>query len=222
MRIIDKEITGQDLNELADLYFDRMNRRTKRTDEYFKNSPAGRLKALSGKTNRSKYRKVIQELAENVEHLFVAKPAELVEIHNKLVKIQGNANDLRCKEFKKLIDPVFGYYKRFRNSATRGLVHDWFVALNIATCPYCNRNWISHVDTSGKKDGKFLFDIDHYFPQEKYPYFTLSFYNLIPSCTPCNQRLKKNNELSLNSHIHPFVDDIDGLLKFHIPVTAIS
>ncbi|TCL67476.1 hypothetical protein EV196_10232 [Mariniflexile fucanivorans] len=29
-------------------------------------------------------------------------------------------------------------------------------------------------------------ELDHYYPKSLYPYFGVSFYNLIPSCQSCN------------------------------------
>lgn len=54
--------------------------------------------------------------------------------------------------------------------------------LSLDTCPYCNRNYI-YVLT---KEGKVKPEIDHFLPKSKYPYFGISFFNLIPSCQTCN------------------------------------
>lgn len=49
-------------------------------------------------------------------------------------------------------------------------------------CPYCNRNYIYALD----KKNKIKPQIDHFYPQSKYPFLGVSYYNLIPSCLTCN------------------------------------
>lgn len=50
------------------------------------------------------------------------------------------------------------------------------------TCSYCNRNYIYTT----KKNKEVKPEIDHFFPKSKYPILGLSYFNLIPSCKPCN------------------------------------
>ncbi len=94
--------------------------------------------------------------------------------------------------------------------------------LNVRACPYCNLNYIDAVikedDRSGQKekisnDNKVLREhFDHYLPKSKYPFFALSFYNLIPCCYECNSALKKNKM----TPVHPFEDNFDELAVFEI------
>jgi len=51
--------------------------------------------------------------------------------------------------------------------------------LNLSVCPYCNRNTIYNLKNNTKRTS----ELDHFYPQSKYPYFALSFYNLVPSTT---------------------------------------
>lgn len=55
--------------------------------------------------------------------------------------------------------------------------------LNVRTCPYCNRNYTTFTATKKMRP-----DFDHYYPQSIFPYFALSFFNLIPSCSFCNRK----------------------------------
>lgn len=59
---------------------------------------------------------------------------------------------------------------------------EFIKSINIDTCPYCNRNYIYFLS----KDKKIKPQIDHFYPKSKYPFFAVSFYNLIPSCQTCN------------------------------------
>lgn len=54
--------------------------------------------------------------------------------------------------------------------------------IKIDTCPYCNRNYI-YTTSKNKKTKP---EIDHFYPKSKYPILGFSYFNLIPSCKPCN------------------------------------
>lgn len=63
---------------------------------------------------------------------------------------------------------------------------DEFVKLlGIRLCPYCGRAFIYSVQRVG--DSVMVKpQIDHFLPKSRYPFFALSFMNLIPSCQTCN------------------------------------
>lgn len=73
-------------------------------------------------------------------------------------------------------------------------------ALNIDVCPYCNRQYIFTI-----RKGNGRPQIDHFYPQEEYPYLSCSLYNFIPSCAQCNHQkssiLNKKSDLKTqNNH----------------------
>ena len=55
-------------------------------------------------------------------------------------------------------------------------------------CPYCGRNYIYYAchPTRSNKDTMVKPCIDHFLPKDQYPYLAMCYYNLIPSCTSCN------------------------------------
>ena len=59
--------------------------------------------------------------------------------------------------------------------------------IKIETCPYCNRNYIY----TSKKKQKIKPEIDHFYPKHLYPILGISYFNLIPSCEPCNGQSAK-------------------------------
>lgn len=64
-------------------------------------------------------------------------------------------------------------------------VFNKFIFINnigMDTCPYCNRNYIYSLS----KNRSIKPQIDHFYPKSKYPFFGVSYYNLIPSCETCN------------------------------------
>jgi hypothetical protein len=78
-------------------------------------------------------------------------------------------------------------------------------ALNRSSCTYCNRAYTTTMES--RSGGKLMRpQFDHWFPKSKYPLLAISFYNLIPSCYTCNSSAKGDLELSLNEHIHPYID----------------
>ena len=80
--------------------------------------------------------------------------------------------------------------------------------LNISTCPYCNRNTVYNLNQS---DGR-TSEIDHFYPKGKYPYFAISFYNLIPSCKVCN-KLKMEDEININPYEESFNESFKFLVE---------
>ena len=80
---------------------------------------------------------------------------------------------------------------------------------NIRTCPYCNRQYITAIQNG---DRKVRADIDHFLPKGRYPIFSMSIYNLIPSCKVCNT-LKWHNEFKLDEET-PYEFSLDDIARF--------
>lgn len=76
------------------------------------------------------------------------------------------------------------------------------------TCTYCNRQYtftIGRKHTNKKTVSKIKPQFDHWFAHKQYPLLSLSFYNLIPSCSVCNSSVKGDAHYSLKTHIHPYM-----------------
>lgn len=84
--------------------------------------------------------------------------------------------------------------------------------IDITVCPYCNRQHIGPIHT---KSGKMRGDLDHFFSKSKYPYLSISIYNLVPSCKFCNSSLKHKKEFDIED-LHPYEDNLDDNIKFGI------
>ncbi|CAC9974436.1 hypothetical protein [Flavobacterium panici] len=89
--------------------------------------------------------------------------------------------------------------KKNRIYSTYDLAHK----LNINTCTYCNRMYTKTVIKPQKLTRP---EFDHWFAKSRYPLLALSFYNLIPSCNICNSSIKGSTEMTLATHLHPYVD----------------
>lgn len=79
--------------------------------------------------------------------------------------------------------------------------------LGIRTCPYCNKEYI------GNRGREVMgATLDHFFSRSEYPFFSVSLYNLIPSCNTCNT--VKNDKDSENL-ISPFEEiNVDDCIEF--------
>lgn len=65
--------------------------------------------------------------------------------------------------------------------------NEFIKMLNLRICPYCGRAFIYSVQQSGRKT-VVKPQIDHFLPKSIYPFFALSYMNLIPSCQTCNMK----------------------------------
>lgn len=77
----------------------------------------------------------------------------------------------------------------FITSSTMGLI----------VCPYCNRDYIN------SRDGMLGCQMDHFYSRKKYPLFSISLFNFIPSCGTCNW-LKDTKDLKINPYIKELHD----------------
>lgn len=158
---------------------------------------------------------------------------KFIELSKELEKIIGNKIDISSGSFlekqkcycrklstneKLIIDGIFPYKLFFQKKD-----HDWFYAatlaneLNTPVCPYCNREYINSVRTSkGEKIVGPTFD--HFLSQKDYPFLKLSFYNLIPSCTTCNSRLKNQKEFDFDYFLYPFEESYETLAEFKLGI----
>jgi hypothetical protein len=90
--------------------------------------------------------------------------------------------------------------------------------VNIDTCPYCNRNYIYYLSKSSNIKPQ----IDHFFPKSIYPFFALSYYNLIPSCQTCNGFGAKEEKDPMDEGlINPYLISNDNF-KFTYKIKSVN
>ena len=108
------------------------------------------------------------------------------------------------------------YLKRFSNGLNNFVdkqgnynAYALFELMGVKVCPYCEHEFIEVVEINGQK--RRTMEFDHFFPKgkEEYPGLAMCFYNLIPSCKPCNQ-LKMTNPVAAS----PYDPDIASLSCF--------
>ena len=98
--------------------------------------------------------------------------------------------------------------------------------INVKTCPYCNLSYTLYAEIKhpGKRK-KVIVDkfakmqFDHFYDKKSFPMLSMSLYNLIPSCSICNQGKSAH---SLPLVFHPYVSDIQSLFTFEVvnPLSA--
>lgn len=98
---------------------------------------------------------------------------------------------------------LFTLYERFKKA-------DFIRQLNIKVCPYCNRNYIFNFTKNSKQEA--TAQLDHFFDKKTYPYLAVSIYNLIPSCSTCNQRKSAKKE----DIFYPYRDSFNKKANFRI------
>ncbi|MFZ4400746.1 MAG: hypothetical protein ACOYO1_11985 [Bacteroidales bacterium] len=143
----------------------------------------------------------------NLEALILCSPDDALNhesyIKNNLGITQANFTN----EIKKYINSIIDY------SLFDKYAYDISSKLNVNTCPYCNRNYINTVfDERGGRIIRPTFD--HFFPQTHHPFLALSFYNLIPSCYYCNSSLKSAANITMDTHMHPYIEGFNDDVTF--------
>lgn len=148
---------------------------------------------------------------------FIELSTELKDIIGKPINIAPgfflDRSKTYCQSLSKneklILKEIFPYHLFFQDKD-----HTWFYAaklaeqLNTPVCPYCNREYITSVRTrKGKKVIGPTFD--HFLSQKDYPFLKLSFYNLVPSCTTCNSRLKNQIEFDFDHFLYPFKESYE-------------
>ncbi len=89
---------------------------------------------------------------------------------------------------------------------------EYIKLLDITTCLYCNRNYAFNFTKRNKLNA--TAQLDHFFDKKDYPFLAVCLYNLVPSCSTCNQR-KSTKQVDI---LHPFEDSFDEKAKFRLQI----
>ncbi|MBI5915565.1 MAG: HNH endonuclease [Bacteroidetes bacterium] len=130
----------------------------------------------------------------HLEQLITANPDQLDslrQVHGTQLFWDNNAG--KSTPFGIEVLKIFDY-EGFRTSKKAKWLAD---KLKIKTCLYCNAQYT--VSTGMRIYHTF----DHFFSKKRYPYLSLSFYNLIPACDNCN-RIKSDIDIVLATFRHPY------------------
>ena len=155
---------------------------------------------------RSKSRReFLRYCLENVHAWLLAQPEDLQNVKEK--EIDTRLGKLNEKDRRYVLNKIKWAYNYRENRPI--VLAKW---LNVKACPYCNMQYTLYA--GDKETGeKALFEFDHFLPQSKYPMFSMSLYNLIPSCSVCNNG-KREKEWSMD--YHPYHASIGEKISFRV------
>lgn len=137
-------------------------------------------------------------------------------------------------------------WDQFRNNKTRKNIFKKIIdELGVKVCPYCGRHYVDCIDgedcnvkkNSKKKTKRIIVPcLDHFVAKgakkskvikdnskkknvdaEKYIQYSLSIYNLIPSCYLCNSQFKHDKDVSGSDYeiLYPFKEGFEDNVKFN-------
>lgn len=144
----------------------------------------------------------IKESFKNLDEFINDVNGILVDLYNKMEKIIESSN------INVMIINYHKYKQKYKDSWS---AYDLVLDLGLKTCPYCNRQYVAPMYS---EKGKMRADLDHFFPKFKYPYFSMSIFNLVPACKFCNSSLKGKIDFNYNKNINPYEYGFENLLKF--------
>ncbi|MEB3800184.1 hypothetical protein INQ45_03590 [Flavobacterium columnare] len=92
--------------------------------------------------------------------------------------------------------------------------------LNLKTCFYCNIDFIN-VFQADNGENKNHYTLDHIFPKGEYPFFSISLFNLVPCCSPCNSKFKHTKEFKIDAILTKIVPSseqyaLNDLIEFRL------
>ncbi|MDG2671899.1 hypothetical protein P7M07_02700 [Vibrio parahaemolyticus] len=220
--LVEKSV--EKLNEIATFHLNKVNPLTKKGIPY-KNSLASRLKVAKDKFSSHDY--LTSFCNGNISHqdrlkafvdyflsdgmaglnrVILSSPQNfnsiVDEINSIVIPSDWLSSDGSKSDFYNTISNDVFTYTNYRKSQS---CIDTYKKLlgNQAQCFYCNNCKIDIVRFESGKE-KLLLDLDHFYLKSKYPYFSLSFFNLIPCCSSCNSSVRGDIDFNTEHHINPY------------------
>ena len=147
------------LDSYANLHKDQVNRRLKQVKKngelFYERSISYRLREYA-KTCDVKYSQFFIFLESKLDDLILQEPKELLKTHDELISawldVDCSYTNLRNKIFPDLLEQVFRYDLFRDGTSDSSALISWFNNLNLKTCPYCNRNWMSFVKNDANEN----------------------------------------------------------------------
>lgn len=128
----------------------------------------------------------------------------------KDLAIEHKTND----EIQNLLT-LYKYYKSFSTDWNNKIVD----AVGTRTCLYCNREYI--INYADQTKTKTTAELDHYYPRSLYPFLSISFFNLIPSCKTCNSKLKGDEDTFKKEKeiLYPYQESLNDNTNFKLKIS---
>jgi hypothetical protein len=225
-KVTDKKGTIRTLEEVVDLYWLELQK-----DNYYDNKKSY-LKNLQNRIENfnTKYETKYPTLCKNLKDVVFLKKLicefpDIKEWQSLGLNLSENLSSKTTKKgaktkiitLKDELEGIFNY-KTLRDEYK--ITHWLGEKLNIAVCPYCNvqpLHLLEVTDAKGKKETIQKFQFEHFYPRKYFPFFAISFYNLVPACANCNLR-KSEKDTSTYSLIHPYQDSFHEKCAFSLDI----
>lgn len=206
------------LEEIALRHWGMINPKKQNGEYYASQSLVGRVSSLLechlannniGEANF--YQSLLDHEYEILRRIITCNANELPAIIEEVTRLLDNCNLLDDNKIvsrfsDELLDDVFQY----ANWRSNGNGNELFSLMDISVCPYCNLAHVFHDEDAGK----LIVSYDHYYDKGTYPYLALTFSNLIPACSTCNQNYKSIFQFKIETHLHPYLDDYNSKCAF--------
>lgn len=144
-----------------------------------------KLEAIISSKEEEEYLNSVIEVFRDVDNNIVtSRTEELVGWKNTIGEFTLG------KEFKNKILKALGY-----SDLRSSFYPKYFNDIGIKACVYCNSQLTIVARKNEKGELSAKFQVDHYIPKDKYPFLSISLFNLYPSCASCNvvKRVKEVN-----------------------------
>ncbi|WP_433863830.1 hypothetical protein [Sphingobacterium thalpophilum] len=209
---------------IAELHFELVCPKLKKMDKktgrvYYDYSVGNKLfEKKNNKSYSQEMRNVFDHLYRNIETIITGTVDDLnkqIENFNECLKINRLSlieQDGEKSNLFNAIQECFDYDAYSKSEKP----YKTLLKINYNTCPYCNRQYINTYVSTGSTPGRMRATLDHFYSKSNYPYLALSLYNLIPSCYSCNSSLKLDQKFTTATHIHPYSNSFDNIVKFSI------
>lgn len=136
----------------------------------------------------------------DLEKLITLNYSELCDLKDFIDK---NKSFVELNKTQK--DYFYTLYQRLKKA-------EYIKDLDITVCPYCNRNYIFNFLKTNSLNA--TAQLDHFFDKSSYPFFSVSIFNLVPSCGTCNQRKSKKQDVIY----HPFIESLKNDVQFRLKI----
>lgn len=170
------------------------------------------LEKIFNEKNKNLFEKII--LADKVTMEKYIQKYKIYLLNNNLefksIEALSKANK-RNKTLKALLE-LYKSYSSFSKNWNYQIIQ----AIGVKTCLYCNRESILSFSKSNGSSISTTAEIDHFYPRSLYPFLSISFFNLIPSCKTCNSKFKGDIDTALKNKeiLYPYEDDFNLKAKF--------
>lgn len=199
-----------------------------------RNSLIGRIQArrdldiINGEDDRTLFWDyLLSDDYVNLKRIIAGRPEELAImideiddlVTNAIFSINHNYNTATLTAFGQLVKNVFNYENLIRS---KPFFNQIYATFNLNYCPYCNENTtptIEIINDEIEEPQKLirLNQLDHFYPRCRFPYLSLSFFNLIPVCASCNSAIcKGEKDFNIKTHFNPFHKRFDDFFSFKL------